>query len=120
MQSLYENLPVYKKSLDLTVHIEKIVKNFDRYHRYAIGTDLRNYSRRILVLIARANSKQARIESLEKAIVLLEELRIVIRVCNELGCFKCFRSFEFASKCVIDLLKQCEGWKCQSSKTITV
>lgn len=118
MQSLYENLPIYKKSLDLTTHIEKVVKNFNRHHKYAIGTELRTLSLRILVLVAKANAKQSRIDCLEKAIVLLEEIKIVIRVCKEVGCFKSFKSFEFASKLVIDLLKQCEGWKSQSSKAL--
>lgn len=111
MQSLYENLPVYKKSLDLKVHIERVVKNFNRYHKYAIGTELRNLSMRILILIAKANGKQSRIEYLDKAIEMLEELKITVRVCNEINTFKSSKSFEFMSKSVVDLLKQCEGWK---------
>lgn len=119
--SLYENLPVYKKSLDLTTHIENLVKNFNRHHKYAIGTELRTLTLRILVLVAKANSKNSRVSCLEDAISLLEELKIVIRVCKEIKCFKSFQSFEFVSKSVIDLLKQCEGWKnSQSSKTSIV
>jgi len=34
---LYENLPVYKKTLDLTVYFEKIESNFSRYHKYTVG-----------------------------------------------------------------------------------
>lgn len=120
MQALYENLPVYKKAFDLTTHFEKVVKGFNRFHRYAIGTDLRSLSMRILVLIAKANTKEQRIRCLEEAIGQLEELKIVVRVCREVGAFKSFKSFEFASKSVIDLLRQCEGWKGQSSKTIAV
>jgi hypothetical protein len=46
----YENLPIYKAALDLAIYIEKIVRFFSRYHKYTIGTDLRDTSRRILVL----------------------------------------------------------------------
>ncbi len=28
----YEHLPIYKK--DLTIYLEKIVRNFSRYHKY--------------------------------------------------------------------------------------
>lgn len=106
MTSLYENLKIYKSSLDLTTHIEKVVKNFNRNYKYSIGDKLRDLSMRILVLIAKANNKSTRIESLEDAINLLEELRIVVRVCREVHCFKSLKSFEFASKSIVDLLRQ--------------
>jgi hypothetical protein len=111
MQSLYEKLPVYKKALDLNVYFEKVVKNFDRHHKYLIGADLRNLSRRVVILVSKANIRVTRTQYLAEAIERLEELKVVIRVCQELRVFKSARSFEFSSKAVIDLLKQCEGWK---------
>ena len=60
MQSKYENLPVYKRALDLAVYFEKTVKGFDRYFKYTVGTDLRNQSREILYLIAKANKNLGR------------------------------------------------------------
>ena len=30
----YEHLPIYKAALDLTVHFEKVVAGFSRYHKY--------------------------------------------------------------------------------------
>jgi len=30
----YEHLPIYKKAMDLAIHLEKIVRNFSRYHKY--------------------------------------------------------------------------------------
>jgi len=41
----YEKLPVYKQSLDFTVWVEKTVRNFPRYHKYTIGSELRYRSR---------------------------------------------------------------------------
>ena len=38
---MYTNLPIFKVSLDLAVYLDSIVKNQDRYHRYTIGSDLR-------------------------------------------------------------------------------
>ena len=35
----YEHLPIFREAYDLTVHIEKIVRNFSRYHKYTLGTD---------------------------------------------------------------------------------
>ncbi len=116
MQALYEKLPVFKAALDLAVYFEKIVQHFARYHKYTIGTDLRNLSRRILVLIARANTKRERKESLVEALEKLSELKIIIKLCKEAKGFRSFKSFEFATKSVSNVARQCEGWlKCQNS-----
>ncbi len=108
--SLYENLPVYKKALDLTVYFEKIVSNFSRYHKYTVGTELRNLSRKILILIAKANVRRDRINALQEALSKLEELKILIRICKEIKTFRSFKSYEFATRLTINVAKQCEGW----------
>ena len=43
----YEHLPIYKKAMDLTIYLEKIVRNFSRYHKYTLGSELRAKSREI-------------------------------------------------------------------------
>jgi len=52
---MYTNLPIFKSSLDLTIYLDSIVKNQDRYHRYTIGSDLREYSKQILFFVSKAN-----------------------------------------------------------------
>ncbi|MCP4491570.1 MAG: hypothetical protein GY820_30325 [Gammaproteobacteria bacterium] len=52
----YEHLPIYKKAMDLTIYFEKIVRNFSRYNKYTLGSDLREKSRKIVELIIKANS----------------------------------------------------------------
>ena len=64
--AFHENLPIYKKALDLVIYFEKIVKNFSRYHKYTMGTELRNLSREILTLIIKANSMKDKREILLK------------------------------------------------------
>lgn len=110
MNSAYENLPVYKKALDLTVYIENIVRNFSRYNKYTVGTELRNLSRHILVLIAKANIKVTRKEYLIEVLEKLEEFKILIRICKEIKAFHFLNSYEVSSKLAIEIIKQCEGW----------
>ncbi len=57
----YEHLPIYKKSMDLTVYFEKIVRNFSRYNKYTLGSELREKSRQIVELILMANSAKERL-----------------------------------------------------------
>jgi len=110
MPALYENLRVYKKSFELVVYFENAVKGFDRYHKYVIGSELRNLARSILILIARANTKSDRIQCLRTALEKLEELKILVRLGKETKAFKSFKSFEFVTKLIIEISKQCEGW----------
>ncbi len=63
----YEHLPIYKQAMDVAVHFEKIVAGFTRYHKYTLGSELRNKSREVVVLIVRANAardKQAELLAL--------------------------------------------------------
>ncbi len=59
----YEHLPIYKAALDVTLHFERVVAGFSRYHKYTLGTELRGLSREVVGLIVKANSPrgQARV-----------------------------------------------------------
>ena len=52
----YEHLPIYKQAMDVAVYFEKIVAGFTRYHKYTLGLELRNKSRRVVALIVKANA----------------------------------------------------------------
>ncbi|MGH7596620.1 MAG: four helix bundle protein [bacterium] len=75
----YEHLPIYKKAYDLTIYFEKIARNFRRYNKYTLGTELRELSREVMQLIRRAN------DATDKAPILLEnrerlqDLKITMR-----------------------------------------
>ncbi len=32
----YEHLPIYKAALDVTLHFERVVAGFSRYHKYTL------------------------------------------------------------------------------------
>ena len=56
----HEHLPIYKAALDLTVHFEKLVAGFSRYHKYTLGTELRQGSRAVLQQVLRTNNAATR------------------------------------------------------------
>lgn len=45
----YQHLPIYKAALDMAVHFERMVAGFPRYHKYTLGTELRDGSRAVLM-----------------------------------------------------------------------
>jgi hypothetical protein len=44
----HEHLPIYRAALAVAVDFETQVAGFSRYHKYTLGTDLRNRSRRVV------------------------------------------------------------------------
>lgn len=106
----YEHLPIYKKAMDLAVYVENAVRGFSRYHKYSIGSDLRNLSRRVVTLIIAANSRADKREALLTLRDTLEELKVVINICKEVNAFKSFKTFQRAAESAVDIGRQCEGW----------
>ncbi len=106
----YEHLPIYRKAFDMSVYIENIVRGFSRYHKYTLGTDLRNLSREIVRLIVRANSEKERLSTLQALRDTIEELKVTIRVCKEVKALKSFNSFKYLMENAISLSRQSEGW----------
>jgi hypothetical protein len=78
----YEHLPIYKKAMDVAVHFEKAVAGFSRYHKYTLGTELRNKSRAVVSLIVKVNSSPDKLPHLLGLRQQLEDLMILIRICT--------------------------------------
>ena len=83
----YEHLPIYKKAFDLALYFENVVAGFSRYHKYTLGTELRNRSRGLVLKITRANSSRDKVPHLMGLRDDLEELLLLVRygVCNQSG-----------------------------------
>ncbi len=109
--SAYENLPVFKAALALAGYFYIITAHFNKRDKYEIGADLCRLSRRVLSLVVKANTKNRRVEKLEQAIEVLEDLKIQVYLCKEVRAFRSIKSFEVSTRKIVDILKQCEGWK---------
>jgi len=106
----YEHLPIYKAALDLCVYFELIVRNFDRYHKYVLGSDLRKLSMKSVTLVIKANNTQGKLPVLLELKEILEEIKVLIRIAREVKAFNNFKSFTVSVKMLDNILKQCAGW----------
>jgi len=106
----YENLPIYKSSLDFCVYLETIVKGFGKYEKYTIGEDLRNFSKEILFLVHKANIVYDKKEKLELLRDKCEEMKMLLQLTKELRAFHSFKQFEFSSKMIVNIAKQSQAW----------
>ena len=106
----YEHLPIYKQAMDVAVHFEKVVAGFSRYHKYTLGTELRNKSREIVSQIVRANAERDKAPKLIELRGQLDELFILIRLAKEVQAFKRFSAYQFTVEQVASICRQNEGW----------
>ena len=111
----YEHLPIYKAAFDFNLYVERIVHNFSRYHKYTLGTELRERARTVVKLIVRANNVQAeqrreKCETLQELREELEQLKLTIRLSKEVKAFHNFNAYHVAINHIINLSKQNEGW----------
>jgi hypothetical protein len=109
----YEHLPIYKAALDMTVHFEKLVAGFSRYHKYTLGTELREASRAVLMQVLRANNAPSAAERRAQLAILRERidaLLLTLRVAKEVKAFRSFAGYLHAVEQVGSVARQNEGW----------
>ena len=105
-----EHLPIYKASYDLCLYLEQAVRGFSRYHKYTLGADLRDGARRVVKLIVRANARRDKAGVLLEVREEVEQLKVVLRLCQDVKAFASFNAFEHAIVQVVTIAKQNEGW----------
>jgi hypothetical protein len=106
----YEHLPIYQKAMEMAVYLQNMVKNFSRYNKYSIGTDLRDLSRKILILIIRANSASQKQAHLQELVECCDMLKTMLVFAKEARAFDNFKSFQHAAGIAVTLCKQSAGW----------
>ncbi len=108
----YDQLPIYKKALELIVFLENAVRGFSRFHKYSIGERLRQTSWEVITLVVRANNTPVKVRR-DLLVALrdkIEEVSIALAVAKELEAFVNHNSYRLAAKMAIDMGRQSEGW----------
>jgi hypothetical protein len=91
--NFYENLPIYKLATEFAVRMDKVVREFSRFHKYALGARLRNSALDLVLLVARANRREERVAALDLLCRQVEELKVMLNLGKELQAFQSFREF---------------------------
>ena len=108
----YQHLALWKQTVSLTVFLEEAVRRFPRYHKYALGTDLRRQIYLVSRLIVLANNaSEKRLMLLERLMGEIEALKLYIQMAKEIKAFTNFNDFQQASQMAVSLGKQCGGWQ---------
>ena len=106
----YDKLPIFKSAMDLVVYTESIVKNFEKYHKYTMGEELRNRSRDILFGIQKANMSKDKSQELIALRDKCEAFKMTVAIAQEIKAFNSFKQFENSSKLSYAVCRQAQAW----------
>lgn len=114
----FELPPIVKLAERLLLEIERAVRRFPRYHKYAHGTDLRQQAMKVAKLAHRAwRDRQRRSDWTSRLNFAIDDLKLSLQLCKQVEAFVSFEQFEAIARVAADLGKQCGGWqKQQQSK----
>jgi hypothetical protein len=105
----------------LLVQIELSVKGFSRYHKYSIGTELRQSALNCNRLLIRAlnTPAQHRLRPVTTLQAQCDDLKLLIQVGKELGVYASFSQFQMLAEQAVSAGKQVGQWQRSLSKQVS-
>jgi len=105
-------LPIFKSALDLCVYVDGIVKNQEKYHKYGIGSELRESTRSMFYLVSKIHvSKEKRVPILDELLSKCEETKSILYLAKSMRAFKSFKQFEHSSQLTVAICRQAQAWR---------
>ena len=105
------HFPLWRDANRLLLAIEQAVRDFPRYHKYALGTDLRRQAMTICRLVRRAaprgDDQAARVARVVEAV---DDLKLQVQLGKELQAFQSFKQFQGIAGLAVAVGKQSGGW----------
>lgn len=103
--------PIVKLAERLLVDIEQAVRGFARYHKYAIGADLRREAMKVVRLTHRAwRQRNAQLDWTRRLVKAVDNLKITLQIGSRIHAFRSFGQFEAIARVAADLGRQAGGW----------
>lgn len=103
--------PIQRDMENLLVELEQSVRSFPRYHKYTLGSEIREQAMRCMRLIQRAlHDKPRQKEYVHSLVLAIDDLKLQLRLAKELQAFRDFGQFERASQGAVRVGKQAGGW----------
>ncbi len=108
----YEHLPIYKKSFELAVYLEKLVAGFDRRHKYGLGARMQAGAQDVLGRVIRAQNTAGgdRARELLELRLEVEVLKNLLHLAKEVHAFKSYNAYHHSAGLAVDIGRQAEGW----------
>lgn len=103
---------IAKKAERLLIDIEQAVREFVRYHKYTLGSDLRAQAMKVVRMCHRAwRDRQRQAQWVSELIWAIDELKLSLQLGSQLRAFKSFKQFEALIRTAEDVGRSAGGWK---------
>ncbi len=104
-----QNLPIFQKTYDLIKQVYIYIPKFPKRQQYILGQRIEQGCVDFLGLVIEANEKKDRLDDLKKASVVLNKLRIFIRLAKDLK-FLVFQDYQVLEEAIDEIGKMLGGW----------
>jgi hypothetical protein len=110
--TVLQNMTLWRDANRLLVQIEESVSRFPRYHKYALGTDLRRQAMGVCRLIVRAvaTPQAQRRPQVQRLVHAIDDLKVLIQLAKEVKAFNGFAEFERLVDLAVAIGRQSGAW----------
>ena len=109
---LSKNFPIWRDAEQLMVSVELAVRQFSRYNKYTLGTELSQMAMQVLSNTTHAiNQKERRHQWVNRLVLVVEELKLKIQIGKTLQAFARFSVFEQLARLAVGIAKQATAWR---------
>jgi len=105
----YEHLPLFKSVYDLNLYFFKLSRGFPKDFRYTLAQDIKNLLSELLDQIIIANNLVDKEESINKAEMTVERIKIKNRLLHDTKIIK-ISSYKYLAENLVEISKQLEKW----------
>lgn len=110
----FELPPIVRLAERFLLEVELVVRGFPRYHKYTLGSELREQARNAVRYAHRAWRDQLRrADWAGKLAFAIDDLKLSLQLGKQVQAFKSFRQFEAIARLATELGRQCGGWRKQ-------
>ena len=110
---MHKSIPIWRDATALLLEVEQAVRHFPRYHKYTLGSEMRQMAMRVCRLINAAfnqKQKQTKQQKIAQLVMTADDLKLQIQLAKELHVFRNFAQFERLSVLAVQIGKQSGGW----------
>lgn len=105
-------MPLWRDASRLQLLIEEAVRCFSRYHKYTLGSELRQQVMEVCCLIVRAyNDRDGRPALVTELVTAVDRLKVQVQLAKELRAFRHFQEFQAIAELAVAVGRQSGGWQ---------
>ena len=107
--NMIEDMKIFHKTYEFIKWLHTLLNKFPKSEKYTMAQKIENTSLNFLESIIQSNNDFDKKQSLQKAIIELDKLRIFFRLSKDLQ-FISFEQYEYGSELINEVGKMLGGW----------